>query len=76
MSDSVSHPSHYARNGIECRDVARAMVNGAPVGNHASHLWESAFEYLFRWPYKNGVEDLRKCMRCISDLIEEENNED
>lgn len=26
---------------------------------------------IFRWPYKNGVEDLRNRERCTGDLIEE-----
>lgn len=70
-NDAVNAPVHYIRNGVECRDIARAMASGAPVSNHAAHLWESAFEYLFRWPYKNGVEDLLKCRRNIDDLIKE-----
>ena len=70
-SDAVSHPSHYRRGGIECREAERAMLTDAPTPPMVTHLWASAFEYLWRWPFKNGVEDLRKCRQCIDEIMDE-----
>lgn len=71
MTDNVSHPSHYCRGGMECREAERAMLTDAPTPPIVTHLWASAFEYLWRWPFKNGVEDLRKARECIDSMIGE-----
>lgn len=88
MSDhnnAVSHPSHYASGGIECKDAMAAMMgNGcclqpcATKDGAANNLppigfywWACAFKYLWRWDKKNGIEDLEKCKQCIDFLIDE-----
>lgn len=82
--DAVSHPSHYTGGGIECKDAMAAMMgtsycvqpqaNGGKPKNLAPiafYWWACAFKYLWRWTRKNGVQDLRKCKRCIDFLIDE-----
>lgn len=88
MSDhnnAVSHPSHYASGGIECKDAMAAMMgNGyclqpcATKDGAAKNLppigfywWACAFKYLWRWDKKNGIQDLEKCKQCIDFLIAE-----
>ena len=70
---SVDHPPHYAGDGrIECMDAMRSMMSGPldlpPI---AAHWWAEAFKYVWRWRLKGGVQDLRKCKRCIDYLIAE-----
>lgn len=70
-NDAVASPSHYAGDGIEAKDAMRSMMHGVGGGSMAYYWWGCAFKYLWRWPRKNGVEDLRKCRQCIDFLIEE-----
>ena len=70
MSDPVSSPDHYA-GSIECKDAMKAMAWGVGLTAMAYYWWLSAFKYLWRWPRKNGIEDLKKCKQCIDFLIEE-----
>ena len=66
--DAVNHPSHYCRYGIECIDVIRATTKGMPAFD--AFCQGNAMKYLFRWQYKNGVEDLKKAKWYIDKLIE------
>lgn len=57
---AVNHPDHYQHpSGIECVDISR----------HLPHALASAFEYVWRWRHKNGVEDLRKAAWWLNDWI-------
>lgn len=69
--DNVNHPSHYNQSGIECIDAMKAMTEGTSVGPHAAYCWQNSFKYLWRWPYKNGLEDLKKARWYLDRLIEE-----
>lgn len=55
--DNVTRPSHYDRFPIE--PTYYSMMTGLDWcrGN--------ALKYIFRFPFKNGIEDLRKCSRYI-----------
>jgi hypothetical protein len=68
-SDLVNNPPHYNAAGIECIDAMEAMVQGANVPAHESYCWQNAFKYLWRFPYKNGLEDLQKARWYIDRLI-------
>ncbi len=82
----ISHPSHYASGGIECKDAMKAAMSYSKflfvdpdmatsakrfISPAAFYWWGCAFKYLWRWDKKNGVEDLQKCKQCIDFLIEE-----
>lgn len=69
--DMVNKPPHYNSSAIECIDAMEAMSEGAKVAPHAAYCWQNAFKYLWRWPYKNGLEDLKKCRWYLDRLIEE-----
>ena len=67
---NVDNPPHYRKGAIECVDAMEAMVEGATVPPHQAHLWQTAFKYLWRWPWKrNSVEDLRKAVWYLNRLI-------
>jgi hypothetical protein len=59
--DMVNSPAHYNQT-IECIDAMKAMADGCDIDSH---------KYLWRWPYKNGVEDLKKCRWYLDRLISE-----
>ena len=67
MNDPVNHPSHYTRGGIECIDAITAAVTD--LNGPEAWLTESAIKYLWRWRWKNGLEDLRKAQFYLNRLI-------
>ena len=70
--DAVNHPSHYCQDGIECIDVIKATIKG--MSGFKAFCHGNAMKYLFRWQYKNGVEDLKKARWYIDKLIEIQEN--
>ena len=69
--DMVENPPHYNNNSsIECIDAMEAMTKGSDISGHAAYCWQSAFKYLWRWPYKEkALQDLYKCRWYIDRLI-------
>lgn len=69
---AVEHPEHYAGDGIECMDALASMMgaDGLDVEPAQAFWWGNAFKYLWRWPLKNGKQDLEKAARCIEYLLE------
>ena len=65
--DMVNHPPHYIKSGIETIDAIQAMTGDG----FQSYLQGNILKYLWRYPYKNGVEDLKKAQWYLSKLIEE-----
>ena len=69
MSDPVKSPAHYAGNGIiECKHALASMLHEAPVTPVQAYWWGCAFKYVFRWPRKNGVQDIDKAIECLTEL--------
>ena len=69
-SDMVNHPPHYNQYGIKCIDAIKACT-----GKHFdSYLQGNILKYLWRFNYKNGVEDLKKAQWYLSKLIEIKND--
>lgn len=64
--DNVNHPKHYTQGGIECIDALAAATNGL-VGIEAVDT-ANALKYLWRWKYKNGVEDINKAIWYLNHL--------
>lgn len=70
--DVVNKPTHYNTGTIECIDAMKAMADGSGVSEHPAYLWQNAFKYLWRWPYKQKpIEDLQKCAWYLERLISE-----
>lgn len=69
MNDMVNHPAHYTAGGIECIEGLAAATNG--LEGIEAVCTANAIKYLWRWKYKNGVEDLKKAIWYINYLIAE-----
>ena len=64
--DMVNHPIHYNKAGIETIDALEAMLtNGFDY-----YLQGNIIKYIWRYRYKNGVEDLKKAQWYLNKLIE------
>jgi|TARA_R110000744_G_scaffold169083_1_gene286889 hypothetical protein len=71
MTDPVNKPPHYNSGSIECIEAMEAMAFKSGVLGHAAYLWQNAFKYLWRWPYKSKpLEDLKKCRWYLDRLIQ------
>ena len=64
--DMVNSPSHYNESGIECIDALQAMLGK----NFDAYLQGNIAKYLWRYKYKNGIEDLKKAQWYLNKLIE------
>lgn len=74
LTHNVHRPDHYVAGRFECREVEKALsdkivTKKIALSPQASRLWFAAFEYLWRWAFKNKVEDLEKCRDNIDQLI-------
>jgi hypothetical protein len=69
--DMVNHPKHYNESGIECIDALEAMLGDG----FQSYLQGNIAKYLWRYKYKNGIEDLKKAEWYLRKLIEVKDNE-
>jgi len=65
--DMVNHPPHYNKNGIETIDAIKAMTDTG----YEYYLQGNIMKYLWRYRYKNGVEDLKKAQWYLNELIDE-----
>ena len=68
-NDAVNHPSHYTNGKFECIDVIIDILtwHKDPV---AAWFTGQVIKYLWRWPHKNGLEDLKKAQFYLNRLIE------
>ena len=69
--DMVNSPPHYNQAGIECIDAIRAATGDG----YEYYLQGNIIKYLWRYRYKNGVQDLEKAQWYLEKLIEEKNSE-
>jgi len=64
--DNVNSPPHYNQAGIECVDaIAAATGDGFEY-----YLQGNIIKYLWRYRYKNGIEDLKKAQWYLNKLIQ------
>jgi len=64
--DMVNSPPHYNQAGIECIDA----IGAATDEGFEYYLQGNIIKYLWRYRYKNGVEDLEKAQWYLNKLIE------
>ena len=67
--DPVNHPPHYTAGGIECIDAIEAALTCQKDPMQA-WLTGQVLKYLWRWPMKNGTEDLKKAQFYLNRLVE------
>ena len=63
---NVNHPSHYTQAGIECIDAIKASLGDG----YQDYCKGNVMKYLWRYKYKNGVEDLHKAEWYLKSLID------
>ena len=63
--DMVNHPPHYNQKSVECIDA----IESATDNGFEYYLQGNIIKYLWRYRYKNGVEDLKKAQWYLSRLI-------
>jgi hypothetical protein len=61
------NPSHYKQGGIECIEAIKAATGDGFIG----YVWGNVIKYLWRWPKKGGVDDLKKARWYLDRLIQE-----
>ena len=61
------NPSHYKQGGIECIEAIKAATGDGFIG----YVWGNVLKYLWRWPKKGGVDDLKKARWYLDRLIKE-----
>lgn len=65
-ADAIN-PSHYKQGGIECIEAIKAATGDGFIG----YVWGNVLKYLWRWPKKGGVDDLKKARWYLDRLIQE-----
>tara|TARA_R110000850_G_scaffold125739_5_gene244323 strand:+ start:79 stop:366 length:288 start_codon:yes stop_codon:yes gene_type:complete len=66
-ADMVNKPPHYNQAGIECIEAIKAATGTG----YKSYLQGNIIKYIWRYEYKNGVEDLKKAHWYLERLIKE-----
>ena len=66
--DNVNSPKHYLKGGLECIQVIKAQLTPE---QYKGYLYGNVLKYMWRWPDKNGLEDLRKAAHYLMWLQEE-----
>ena len=66
MSDPVNKPAHYNVGGVEAIDAIVSATNEQAEG----YLQGNIMKYIWRYRYKNGLEDLQKAQWYLNKLIE------
>tara|TARA_B100000963_G_scaffold136780_1_gene119000 strand:+ start:225 stop:524 length:300 start_codon:yes stop_codon:yes gene_type:complete len=64
--DNVNKPFHYRQSSVECIDAILSATHEMREG----YLQGNIIKYLWRYRYKNGIEDLKKAEWYLKKLIE------
>jgi hypothetical protein len=65
MIDNVNSPKHYNQAGIECIDA----IEAATGDGFEHYLQGNIIKYVWRYRYKNKIEDLQKAQWYLNKLI-------
>jgi hypothetical protein len=68
-NNNVDHPSHYTHGDIEAIDAIKAATTG--LEGIEAVCTGNVLRYMWRWKFKNGIEDLKKAQWYINRLINE-----
>lgn len=68
LTDNVNNPPHYGQGKIEAIEYISDFLTPE---EYQGYLRGNIAKYLHRFPYKNGVEDLRKASWYLDRLIKE-----
>lgn len=70
--EMVNHPLHYTSGKVECIDAIESATNS--LQGLEAVCTANVIKYVWRWKFKNGVEDLEKAEWYLNKLIEEVKN--
>lgn len=65
--DIVNNPKHYTQGAIECIDVIEEITK--PCSKFEAYIIGTVLKYLWRFKFKNGLEDLKKARWYLDRLI-------
>jgi len=68
LGDNVNNPSHYGQGKIEAIEYISDFLTKE---EYQGYLRGNIAKYLHRFPYKNGIEDLKKAKVYLEWLIDE-----
>ncbi len=68
MADMVNRPPHYTAGKVECIDAIESATNR--LQGLEAVCTANIIKYVWRWKFKNGVEDLQKAEWYLQKLIE------
>jgi len=71
--NAVDSPSHYNSGGIECIDAIKASMTAEEF---KGYLKGNTEKYIWRYAYKNGLEDLKKAKVYLQWLIDNVEKDD
>ena len=71
-NDNVNSPAHYNQAGMECLDAIAAATGDG----YEYYLQGNIIKYLWRYRYKNGIEDLKKAQFYLDRLVKEKEGTD
>ena len=63
---NVNHPSHYNQTGVECIDAIKASLGDG----YQDYCKGNVMKYLWRYKYKNGIEDLKKAQWYLNSMVD------
>jgi chromosome segregation ATPase len=69
-SDNIKHPAHYTQGKLETIEIIDAVCSTI-TGEQAPYV-ANIIKYTTRFPFKNGVEDLKKAHWYLERLIKKE----
>ena len=67
-NDPVAQPDHYNKGAIEAIEAIKASMHPT---EYKGYLKGNCLKYLWRYEYKDGIEDLKKAQVYLSWLVEE-----
>ena len=70
--DMVNNPPHYNKAGIETIQAIKAMLGEG----FKYYLQGNIMKYIWRYEYKDGVQDLEKAQWYLNELIEDRKEDD
>tara|TARA_R100000900_G_C3303201_1_gene158187 strand:- start:221 stop:526 length:306 start_codon:yes stop_codon:yes gene_type:complete len=65
--DVVNKPIHYNQNSLECIEAIEALIS--TIDKKYAYHAGAILKYLWRFEYKNGLEDLEKAEWYLKRLI-------
>jgi hypothetical protein len=70
---NIVDPDFYKGSKVTCSEAMESMVSMWPKDiDPMVYYWLiCSMKYIWRWPNKNGTEDLRKAVTCINYAIGE-----